>query len=419
MSNLQPFTVGGLSRVAAQFAVVRTAFGGDMSRVGPVFSWRSGNRFELLVDGEAFFPRMLQRIQEAHCWIGVEFYLVENGECAERFLDALIEACHRGVRVRCLLDAFGSARLGQAQRTRLIEAGAELRLYNPLAFGRYLRNFHRDHRKLLLVDGLWGFVGGAGITDEFWHSNARAAQTTCWHEVMVEIQGPLLRDWQALFEGQWQHHDRWGAWPFPLPIRVQRSPPFPLETAGVGRVAYAANWRHRDILYNLLRQLYRAQRQIYLATPYFLPTRKIRRALMRAARRGVDVRLLLSGQHTDHPEVRYAGQRHYTRLLQAGVRIYEYRPRFVHLKMALVDDWVTLGSCNFDHWNLRWNLEANLEAVDPHLNKAVLACFEQDFAESQEVDLASWQARPWWSRFYQRLWGYLDRWLIYLSNGHR
>ncbi len=155
------------------------------------------------------------------------------------------------------------------------------------------------------------------------------------------------------------------------------------------------------------------------ATPYFLPTRKVRRALMRAARRGIEVRLLLTGQRTDHPAVRYAGHRYYPRLLRAGVRIFEYEPRFLHAKMVLVDDWVSIGSCNFDHWNLRWNLEANLEAFHPSLCQAVAQCFEQDFAQSKEITLVDFQNRPLPLRLYQRLWGWLDRIVINLLDQRR
>ena len=391
-----------------------------MGVAGPVFPWRTGNQFELLVDGHQFYPRMLTRIQEARSQLDLEFYLVEDGQCAERVIEALVDACARGVKVRCLFDAFGSSGLSQKHSDRLIEAGVELRLYNPLAARHYLRNFHRDHRKIVLVDGQYGFVGGAGITDEFWQPMPEGIPELTWHEIMVEIQGPLLADWQALFDAQWQAYDRWSSWPFPLPLPLlrRRTPLEPKVDSGVGRVAYAASRRHRDILYNLLRRLRRAKGRIYLATPYFLPTRKIRRALSKAARRGIDVRLLLTGEHTDHPPIRYAGQRHYGRLLRAGVRIYEYQPCFVHLKMGLVDDWVTLGSCNFDHWNLRWNLEANLEAIDPSLISAVEQCFERDFANSIEINFGQWQARPWFIRWYQHLWGYLDRLLVYLSE-HR
>ncbi|WP_313047642.1 phospholipase D-like domain-containing protein, partial [Pseudomonas soli] len=106
---------------------------------------------------------------------------------------------------------------------------------------------------------------------------------------------------------------------------------------------------------------------------------------------------------------RYAGHRYYPRLLRAGVRIFEYQPCFLHLKMVLVDEWVSVGSCNFDHWNLRFNLEANVEAIDPPLSAAVAASFERDFAQSLEVDLVRWHARPLWRRVQQRLWGWLDR----------
>ncbi|TWH64963.1 phosphatidylserine/phosphatidylglycerophosphate/cardiolipin synthase-like enzyme [Azomonas agilis] len=384
-----------------------------MGTAGPIFPWREGNDFELLIDGDVFMPRMLEAIRQARIQVDLEFYLVESGQCAEQLIETLIRLSQRGVQVRCLFDAFGSLGLGQAQRDRLTQAGVLLRFYNPLALRRYLRNFHRDHRKILLIDGRSGFVGGTGITDEFW--NKRHPEQS-WHEVMVQMRGPIVNDWQVLFEHQWRHHKRWMTWPFPIPLRVRRIPATPLGNERMGRVAYAASHRHRDILHNLLRHLQRAKGRIYLATPYFLPSWKVRRALVRAARRGVDVRLLLSGQHTDHPQVRYAGQRHYSRLLRAGVRIYEYQPRFVHLKMALVDDWVTLGSCNFDHWNLRWNLEANLEVMDPQLNAAVRACFEEDFAQSREIDLNQWQARPWFWRLTQYIWGYFDRLLIKLSD---
>ena len=141
--------------------------------------------------------------------------------------------------------------------------------------------------------------------------------------------------------------------------------------------------------------------------------------LRRAAASGVEVRLLLTGRHTDHPPVRFAGQRYYPRLLKAGVRIFEYQPRFLHLKMVLVDDWVSVGSCNFDHWNLRFNLDANLEALDPELTAAVTASFVADFAASAEITLDEWRARPWWGRLQQRLWGWLDRLAVNLLDRWR
>ena len=384
-----------------------------MMLAGKVFPWREGNQFQLLLDGPQFFPRMLACINAAQHRVDVELYLVEDGACADQMTDALVAAASRGVRVRCLFDGFGCLKLGQKARQRLTDAGVDLRQYNPLRLRLKFRNLHRDHRKLILIDDTRCFVGGTGATDEFWNPSEPDEH---WHEAMVEISGPLVADWQSLFEVQWTLCLKKRIWQLPLPQRLPKVPANPSLDDGMGRVAYSAARQHRDILHSLLRNLQRAERRIWLATPYFLPTGRVRRELMRAARRGVDVRLLLTSRNTDHPSVRYAGQRYYPRLLRAGVRIHEYQPHFLHLKMALVDDWVSVGSCNFDHWNLRWNLEANLEAVDRQFSESVASSFETDFSHSFEIDLEQWHSRPLSQRVYQRLWGLLDRLVINIFN---
>ncbi|CAG8866595.1 Major cardiolipin synthase ClsA [Pseudomonas fluorescens] len=378
---------------------------------GPVFPWRDGNQFELLIDGPAFFPRMLLEIVRAEFQVDLELYLVEAGGCAQAVVQALEQAASHGVQVRCLFDDYGAAAFTPVLRQRLTAAGVQLRWYNRLNWRRGVRNLYRDHRKLLLVDQRWGVVGGTGVTDEFWKPGDEVSE---WHEVMVEMQGPIVVDWQLLFDRQWHANNRRTAWRPPQGFGLQRLPRAPSQGSGMGRVAYADARQHRDILRSLVRSLNSGSQRIWLATPYFLPTWSVRRSLRRAAARGVDVRLLLTGPRTDHPSVRYAGHRYYPRLLRAGVKIFEYQPCFLHLKMVLVDDWVSIGSCNFDHWNLRFNLEANLEALDPPLTAAVAASFERDFAQSLEVDLDHWHARPLWRRFKQRVWGVLDRMVVLL-----
>ncbi|MDV9032825.1 phosphatidylserine/phosphatidylglycerophosphate/cardiolipin synthase family protein [Pseudomonas sp. RAC1] len=378
---------------------------------GPVFPWRDGNQFELLVDGPEFFPIMLAAIERAERQVDLELYLVEAGACAQAVVEALEHAASRGVRVRCLFDAYGALAFATALRQRLHAAGVELRLYNPLHWRRGLRNLYRDHRKLLLVDEQWAAVGGTGVTDEFWTPGHATSE---WHEVMVRMQGPVVLDWQLLFDRQWHANHRRTAWRPPQGFGLSRLPRMPAQGQGLGRVAYADARQHRDILRALVRAVSGGQQRIWLATPYFLPTWSVRRSLRRAAQRGVDVRLLLTGPRTDHPSVRYAGHRYYPRLLRAGVRIFEYQPCFLHLKMAVVDDWVSIGSCNFDHWNLRFNLEANLEALDRPFTETVVASFQRDFALSEEVDLDHWKARPLWRRVQQRLWGWLDRLVVIL-----
>ncbi|MDD0974476.1 phospholipase D-like domain-containing protein [Pseudomonas fontis] len=378
---------------------------------GPVFPWRAGNQFELLIDGPSFFPRMLSAIGCAQLQIDLELYLVEAGACAEALVQALSEAAERGVQVRCLFDDYGSLAFTLSLRQRLQTAGVELRWYNRLRWRRGLRNLYRDHRKLLLVDQNWSMVGGTGVTDQFWRPGEDASE---WHEVMVQMQGTLVADWQMLFDRQWRANLRRTAWRPPTHFGLSHLPRVPSGGEGLGRVAYADARQHRDILQSLVRALNSGSRRIWLATPYFLPTWKVRRSLRRAAAQGIDVRLLLTGPRTDHPSVRYAGHRYYPRLLRAGVKIFEYQPCFLHLKMVLIDDWVTIGSCNFDHWNLRFNLEANLEAIDPGLTEAVAASFTRDFAQSLQIDLDHWHARPLWRRVQQRLWGWLDRVVVNL-----
>jgi len=376
---------------------------------GAIFPWRNGNRFELLIDGPAFFPRMLTSIEHAQRHVDLELYLVEAGECAEAMVQALATAARRGVAVRCLFDDYGSLALTLGLRRRLSEAGVELRFYNRIHWRRGVRNLYRDHRKLLVVDHQVATVGGTGVTDEFWQPSRNASD---WHEVMVEIAGPLVADWQMLFDRQWRANERRTAWRPPTHFGLPHLPRLPPTGEGLGRVAYADARQHRDILQSLVRSLNASQHRIWLATPYFLPTWKVRRALRKAASRGVDVRLLLTGPRTDHPSVRYAGHRYYPRLLRAGVNIFEYQPCFLHLKMVLVDDWVSIGSCNFDHWNLRFNLEANVEALDPGLTTAVVASFEKDYGLSRRISLQDWHARPLWRRVQQRLWGWVDRLVV-------
>ena len=383
---------------------------------GQVYPWRQGNQFTLLNDGPAFFPRMIAWIDAARATIELEQYLVSSSACTDALLRALCEAAERGVTVRCLFDAFGCQALNAADRQRMLDAGVQLRWYNPLRWRRGVRNLYRDHRKLLVVDSQAAFVGGTGSTDDFWMPGE---PESAWHEVMVEIAGPLVADWLQLFDRQWQANNSRFAWrPYLTPHR-HPLPHLPAAGSGWGRVAYADAREHRDILQSLIRALNGAQHRVWLATPYFLPTWRVRRALRKAAGRGVDVRLLLSGRHTDNPAVRFAGQRYYPRLLKGGVRIFEFRPRFLHLKMVLVDDWTSVGSCNFDHWNLRFNLDANVETLDAAFTAAVQQSFERDFPQSREVDLQMWQARPFWTRVRQRLWGWADRLIVNLLDRRR
>ena len=372
------------------------------------FSWQEGNRFELLVDGEAFFPAMLQAIKGAQHYVLLEMYLFESGKVASQFIEAMSNASQRGIQVYLLLDHFGALSLDQSDRQQLRQAGAKLIFYNPIQYGELRRNLLRDHRKLLVVDGEVAFVGGAGITDDFTPDQGNQY----WHEVMIAIHGPSVWQWQKLFLQVWNH---WVSPPLKLPDAAHR----PLPGGRPGRVVTSSGPNRMEIKRSLLKRIRSAERRIWIATAYFVPSWKIRRALGQAARQGIDVRLLLPGPYTDHPIVRHAGRRYYKNLLNSGVRIFEYQPRFLHAKIGLCDNWVSIGSSNIDRWNLRWNLEANQEIDDQGFAGQLEGLFRNDFAQSKEYHRKNWRKRPMRLRWLEWLLGFVDRWLERLTRRGR
>ncbi len=387
----------------------------------PRFPWRQGNHCRLLLDGEHFFSEILAALDAVKSHVFLELYLMESGQVADRFITALVQAAERGVKVFLLLDDYGSMGLKEADRRRLMHPHIQVVYYNPLSSYSTLRNIyrivwhkigydlHRDHRKLILVDGALAFVGGLGITDEFdppHHPEKR------WRETVLEIAGPVVADWHSLFVQAWNRYA-------PTPITVAAPRPALIRGGAGARVAFSEGNSHNDIKHQLLRHINSAQQRIWLCTAYFLPSWRMLRTLQRAARNGVDVRLLLPGQHTDHPVVRHAGRRHYQRLLRHGVRIFEYQPRVLHAKVLLCDGWVSLGSNNFDHWGLNWNLEANQEVEDPAFANAVRRMFEDDFGQSVEITLAAWGGRTSYQRLLEGFWGWVDRVMLRVTNRTR
>jgi cardiolipin synthase len=365
-----------------------------------LFAWRADNRFELLLDGPVFFPRMLQAIAAARAYIFLELYLMESGTVANRFIEALADAVKRGVAVYMMLDDFGAHGLRAEDRARLQASGVILAFYNPLSWRKRLRNLLRNHRKLLLVDGEVAFVGGAGITDEF-ESTDQPQQR--WRETMLQIEGPVLIDWHALFIMTWRRA-RLGV------ISQAAAEPKTHPRGERGRLVASARPRRENITRSVITHVRSARQRIWIATPYFVPAGKLQRTLKRAARRGVDVRLLVPGPHTDHPAVRHASRWRYGRLLRHGVTIHEFQPRFLHTKVVLIDAWTSIGSSNLDRWNLQWNLEANQEVDDARFAESVATMMRADFANTTEIDRQAWAHRGWRARLLEAIAAQLDRW---------
>lgn len=362
--------------------------------------WREGNRVILLPEASRFLPAMFEAVSQAQHYVLVELYLMESGELANQVIDALEAATRRGVKTYLLLDGYGAMGLERSDRERLQAAGVALQLFNPIGFHSLARNLSRDHRKIVVVDGEVAFTGGFGAVDEFLEA---------WYEIAARVEGPVVADWEALFRRLWcSRLTRYASPQGPRLVLPEARVAEPHEEGVRGRVISGRGYRYQAIRHSLYARVHQSRQRLWLCTPYFVPTFALRRRLIRAAQRGVDVRLLLPGAKHDHPGVRYAGQRFYQGLLRAGVRIFEFQPTFIHAKFVLADEWVSLGSCNFDHWNLHWNLEANQEIEDSAFACEVQALFERNFAASQEVDAHAWAARPWWQRAREWVYGALD-----------
>jgi len=360
------------------------------------FGWRGGNKIDLLVDGENFFPVMLEDIRSARHSLLLEFYFVSSGVIADQFVDELCRAARRGVMVKLIIDDFGSYRFASADRQALVTAGVDIVVYNPLHLSKLTLNFSRDHRKLLVVDQQKAFIGGTGLSDVYWLSEEQGCP---WHELMARIEGPAVTDLVSTYNELW--HRCTGK---------SLSPGGMIEQKGNSelRVRTVQGLYQQDIKASFLKRVNTADDQIWLMTAYFLPSFSMRYALRRAARRGVDVRLIIAGPYTDQPWIFHASKRFYSRLLKAGVRIYEYQPRFLHAKMSVIDGWASMGSCNLDHWNLRWNLEANIEVQDPICIEKMTGLFHSDLNHCQEVTYDTWSKRPWQRRFKETLWAWIS-----------
>ena len=372
------------------------------------FPWHEGNQGNLHCNGDAFFPAMLRAIAEAREFVLLEMYLVESGRVATGFIEALLAAAGRGVKVWLLFDAFGTLGLASQDVARLSHANLRLVFFNPFPLWRLFNvdRLFRDHRKLLVIDGRLAFIGGTGLADDF---DPAVSPQGYWRETMVEMRGPVVADWVASFEQIWRRATRTE---LPMPEAV------PAPGAGTlrGRVAISCAPVHREIKRAFFVYARRARERVWLATPYFVPSAKIRRTLRSAARNGVDVRVLVPGAFSDHPLMTLIGRRFYPRLLLSGVRIFEYQPRFLHYKAVQCDNWMSLGSSNFDRWNMRWNHEANQEILDPEFAGRFARMFAADCAESVEIKLAD-VARPGWpGRLRLWFWSRLDQFIASLSH---
>ncbi|MEO8597774.1 MAG: phospholipase D-like domain-containing protein [Candidatus Solibacter sp.] len=358
--------------------------------------------FEVLTNGDQFYEAELEAIRAARSHISLEAYIFQKGEIADRFIAALTERARAGVEVRLVLDAVGSLNTWRSTFRELIEAGGDVRWYTPLRWYNLARFNNRTHREIVIADGI-AFIGGAGVADHWYKDRGRNRR---WRDTMVRIQGRAVDSLQAIFAENWLESSG---------ELLSSCRYYPAEAAqGTGRAmvidstpSFGRSTRAR-MLYQVL--IATARQRVQITTPYFLPDAGMRRVLIEALQRGVEVQILVPGKHSDHLLTRRSSRRLYGSLLQNGAQIYEYQPSMIHTKSAVIDGlWSVVGSSNFDSRSFGINDEVNVAACDPLLTERLEADFAADLKQSQRITYQAWRNRPSLERAHELLGWLLER----------
>jgi cardiolipin synthase len=364
-----------------------------------------GNSIELYAEGGSGLEAMLRAIEGARRRIHLETYILRGDATGRRFLDAMTERARAGVEVRLLYDGIGSRGLDVSLLEPLRSAGGDAVVFNPLSrlYPRWAPR-RRDHRKILVVDGEVAFTGGLNVGDEYLlGAGLDGNPATPWRDAHVRLEGPAVAMLEAVFLESWFRADGpdrpWTGLDGP-PITTP-------EGEAVAVIADGPTYHKRRVRDLLVAALERSRQRARLATPYFVPGRKLATALAETASRGVEVHLLLAG-FTDHPLVRWAARGRLPALLASGVRAFEFERSMMHAKVAVFDSsWALIGTSNLDRQSLEHSYEVNLlvegRALPPRLDDLLA----KDMADSREITLAELARRGLLERWRDRLAAFL------------
>jgi cardiolipin synthase len=351
-----------------------------------------GNQIAFYHEGRPAFDAMLQAIRAARHHIHMETFIFQPDHTGKEFLDALTQKAREGVQVRLLYDAMGSIRFHRKMLMSLLASGGKSSVFLPLnPFRRRLQINLRNHRKILVVDGQVGFVGGLNIGDEYLGQVERFG---FWRDTHLRLEGPAVSDLQRVFIEDWDFaageslNDRKymslpAAAAGPYPVQIIDSGP-DRELKGIREMYFAA--------------ILQARERVWIASPYFVPDAGLRDALRLAGFRGVDVRLL--GQfHPDKMIPQFAARYYWAEMLDAGVKVYQYTKGMMHAKVVLVDgQWASVGTANLDNRSLHLNFEVNCLMYSPQAVAELEAAFLHDLSTAIRLDRAVYSCRPFAGR---------------------
>ncbi len=355
-----------------------------------------GGRAQILQNGERFYPAMLEAIGGAKDTINFEVYIFESDETGRMFIEAFTERARAGVEVRLLLDWFGSLKLKRADRHELRNAGVKLEFFRPFGLKNLVRMYRRTHRRAVVIDGVVAFTGGAAVSNK-WRGDTRSPKE--WRDSMTRVTGSLVTGVQSAFAANWVYCcGEVIAGPRFYPANEDKGP-----ACGLSVVSSPSDAQQPIRLLFWL-SFINAQRRLWITSSYFIPDHHLRKAVQARARDGVDVRILVPGNHTDAIPVQYAGRGFYQELLEAGVRIFEYQVSMMHAKTVVVDDgWTLVGSANMDERSMEINEENLLGIAEPGFARAVVEGIELDLTRSKEIRLEQWRRRPAYQRVLEKV----------------
>jgi cardiolipin synthase len=346
-----------------------------------------GNRVELALDGDGTFPRLWDDLRAAKQSITVQMYYGAPGRVADTLRAILVERAAAGVRILLLYDALGTADISDDDRAAFRRAGVIAIPFRPLRLSELHVAQNRSHVRGIVIDGRVGWTGGFGIDDK-WLGDGRT--DGAWRETNVRFEGPAVRQLQAAFAAAWT--EATGVMVSGR-MTVDR---YEDGVASAGLLNASPTLGSTPAERFLALSIAGARRTLYITNAYFAPDGNFVGLLTQAARRGVDVRLLLAGPRTDVPVARLAGRARYDTLLAAGVRIWEWQPSTLHAKTFVVDGlWSSIGTMNFDNRSLALNDEVTLMVLDPDVGGRMNAIFLDDLRHSREITAPRFAERPW------------------------
>ena len=350
-----------------------------------------GGSISILNNGDEFLPALLNDINAATRTINFSVYIWSGGEISRQVLRALENKQRSGVTVRVLLDGLGAVKVPDEDFDALKAAGGKVHKYRTPKLGKLTRFHRRNHRRSIVIDGEVGFTGGMAVSD-VWLGHAQDKEH--WRDMMFRVTGPLARSLQTAFV------DTWVASSGELLIDPKNYPvpaPAPAVAPGIEQFLHLASSPADDdhsLAYFVLLPIMAARKTIYLASPYFIPDDHLQKALVQKARAGVDVRLLLPGPHTDNWITRASAQARYQELLEAGAKIFEYQPTFMHAKFAVIDgEWSIVGSPNLNFRSRQLDEENAFGILDRPFGSQLQGIFFKDLQRSEQINLEKWRRR--------------------------